>query len=45
LLRAGAAKSDRGKVAMRLLTQQRLDVLDKGTISALVAVAKRAQGL
>jgi len=44
LLRAEAAKSNGGKMSMRLLTQQRLDVLDKGTISALVAVAKRTEG-
>jgi hypothetical protein len=44
LLRSEAAKSDGGKLSMRLLTQQRLDVLDKGTISALVAVAKRTEG-
>jgi hypothetical protein len=37
LLRAEAAKSGGGKMSMRLLSQQRLDVLDKGTFSALVA--------
>jgi len=30
-------------MSVRLLTQQRLDVLDKGMISALVAVAKRTE--
>jgi hypothetical protein len=38
LLRAKAAKSGGGNMSMQLLTQRRLDVLDKGTISALVAV-------
>jgi hypothetical protein len=37
VLRAEAAKSGGGKMPMQLLSQQRLDVLDKGTISALVA--------
>jgi hypothetical protein len=36
-LAAGRSRQVRRRMSLRLLTQQRLDVLDKGTMSTLVA--------